>query len=423
MFYVEKADSYLGVLFLRNDHQRFLPHGPLVPFSTLQEGENSIYQKLSEIEGREADLVCPPADGKPGIDLFSVKHDGNLSPIFENIRDTTHSQAAREQLQEIANWFIDGDGNFVREFQTNGTNARLWELYLFRVFHALDLDIDQSIAIPDFALEHKGRKLFVEAVTANSQNKDPIDLMAGPTPMPENFWQFIENDMPIIFGSPLFSKMKKAYWEREPVKDNPFALAIADFHTPGSMVWSHTALSIYLYGTSVKRVMGPEGYEVAIPKPLWDHVRGAKVIPSNFFSQPGAENVSAIIFSNAGTKAKFSRMGTLAGFGDPSMSIRRIGTLSNPAPGALDGIPFDINIKNGKYTEEWADELEIYHNPNAVHPWPDETILPKATHFKEKDREFIWAGAPFRVLNSYTQVIEKPPFSTVESTNREDSRK
>lgn len=412
LFYVEEADSYLGLLCLRNDQHRFLPQGPWVPFRTLREGEASICQKLKEIEERTTKLVCPVGEGKPGVDLFTTGHNGKLSPVFVNIRDTLHSLAARQQLQEIAHWFVDGDGNFVRDFQTAGTDARLWELYLFRVFHALNMKVDQSIAIPDFTLDLYGQKVFVEAVTANAGSNEVADLMAGPTPRPDDFWKFVENDMPIIFGSPLYSKMKKLYWEKEAVKGHPFAIAIADFHAPGSMIWSQTALSIYLYGTSVEKVQGPDGQVVAIPKPLQSHTKGDKSIPTNFFAQPGTENISAVIFSNAGTKAKFSRMGTLAGFGDPTVAVRRTGTLSNPAPGALEGIPFDVNIENGEYFEGWADELEIYHNPNSLIPWPGEDLMPAATHFRHEGDDLVWRGAPFRVLNSFTQVKSKPPFPT-----------
>ncbi len=58
----------------------------------------------------------------------------------------------------------------------------------------------------------------------------------------------MQNVYPIKFGSPLFSKMKKKYWEQEHVKGQPFILAIEDFHQPGSMVWTASALEVYLYG-------------------------------------------------------------------------------------------------------------------------------------------------------------------------------
>lgn len=61
----------------------------------------------------------------------------------------------------------------------------------------------------------------------------------------------------------------------------------------------------------------------------WRHVNGklevttrkvdefryqGKVIEAGFFELPGAENMSAVLFSNAGTIAKFDRIGVLAGY-------------------------------------------------------------------------------------------------------------
>ena len=364
LFYVEndKIDAFMGALFLRDEHNRFCAFPPLVPFRTKRAGEQSILEKLTDIEAQTEPLPVPDSDLPAGIDLFTVEHDAPLNPIFLNLRDSQHSSAAREIIRETAKWFVDRDGNFARDFQTTGTSARFWELYLFRVFRDLDFDIDFSVASPDFALSKGDMKLFVEATTANPADQAFVDLMAGPAPPPEDFWRFIENDMALIFGSPLYTKQMKAYWEKAPVKGHPFAIAVADFHAPGSMTWSHTALSIYLYGVT--------------------------------------------------------RMGTLAGFGDPDMAVRRMGIQSNPMPGALEGLPFDINIEAPDYEERWPDELEIYHNPNAVIPWPDESVLPDVTHFKKHDGELIWRGAPFRVLTSRTLVERRPPFSNADEEIR-----
>ena len=45
--------------------------------------------------------------------------------------------------------------------------------------------------------------------------------------------------------------------------------------------------------------------------------------PSCFFNQQNTENVSAVLFTNAGTMPKFNRMGVLADFGDPSVRLIR----------------------------------------------------------------------------------------------------
>jgi hypothetical protein len=61
----------------------------------------------------------------------------------------------------------DRDGNFVQQFQSDGFDARTWELYLFAVFHSLSFAIDQGHPQPDFLLEGRGVQWAVEATTAN----------------------------------------------------------------------------------------------------------------------------------------------------------------------------------------------------------------------------------------------------------------
>jgi hypothetical protein len=69
------------------------------------------------------------------------------------------------------------------------------------------------------------------------------------------------------------------------------------------MIWSHTALTFYLYGIGVELRPGQPNYKKAVGKPLGAHVVGDKVVPTNFFAQEAHRNVSAILFSNAGTHA------------------------------------------------------------------------------------------------------------------------
>lgn len=205
--------------------------------------------------------------------------------------------------------------------------------------------------------------------------------------------------MPQKFGSPLRSKLKKRYWECSDVSGHPFVIAIADFHAPGSMIWSHTAMPLYLYGIGADVRYAQDGSKYGIEKKVGEHVVGDKVVPANFFAQADAKHVSAVLFSNAGTMAKFNRMGVLAGFGDPDVTLRRRGGFSDPSPGALDAIPFEVNIEDPNYREGWADEIEIYHNPNAAVPLPEE-VFAGTTQFFLEDGELVWRGPSSRVLFS-----------------------
>ena len=78
--------------------------------------------------------------------------------------------------------------------------------------------------------------------------------------------------------------------------------------------------------------------ELFVPGP--DHVVGGKIVPTNFFEQPDTEHISGVLFSNAGTIVKFSRMGVRAGFGDPWVSLVRKGVLIDPGAGMARATPF-----------------------------------------------------------------------------------
>jgi hypothetical protein len=222
--------------------------------------------------------------------------------------------------------------------------------------------------------------------------------------------------MPQKFGSPLRSKVAKRYWLAPDVAGHPFVLALADFHAPASMTWSHTALSFYLYGVGVELREDHPNYKKAIEKPLSDHVVGSKVVPTNFFAQEAHRHISGILFSNAGTTAKFNRMGVLAGFGDPRVKIRRIGGLYNHQPGAVDAVQFDIDIEDPDYEEGWSDEIEIYHNPNALVPLSP-NLFPQSAHFFLDDGELVWQGPERRVLFSYTHTLYVGGDDTISDTD------
>jgi hypothetical protein len=55
---------------------------------------------------------------------------------------------------------------------------------------------------------------------------------------------------------------------------------------------------------------------------LNDLTLGNKKVPAGYFFQPDAENISAVAFSNAGTAAKFTRMGLQAGLDPDTVALR-----------------------------------------------------------------------------------------------------
>ena len=79
---------------------------------------------------------------------------------------------------------------------------------------------------------------------------------------------------------------------------------------PGSMIWSHTALPLYLHGVGVEIRYAEDGSRYGVENKLRDHVVGDKVVPTDFFGQADARHISTVLFSNAGTMAKFEESAT-----------------------------------------------------------------------------------------------------------------
>ena len=345
---------------------------------------------------------------RKGVDLFAKLSRAKLNPKFIALRDTRNSSAAREILREISHWVIDLDGNLVRDFQTTGFDARVWELYLVTAFTAMGFEFDRSTATPDFRLLRDDAKVFVEAVTANPTGGAEYNIKEMPPDPPEDYWRYLEHDMPQKFGSPLISKVRKRYWQQPDVAGHPFVQAVADFHAPGSMTWSRPALPFYLYGIGIDVRDEPTG-KLASVKLLKEHVVGTKKVPANFFAQNDVCNVSAVLYSNAGTIAKFNRMGVLAGFGDLEVSLLRHGGFEDLTPGAVKPTPFEINIEDTTYRESWADEIEIFHNPNAAVPLPKE-LFPNVKHlFVGESGEVVWRSTVPPPYVLFSNTISRAP--------------
>ena len=107
------------------------------------------------------------------------------------------------------------------------------------------------------------------------------------------------------------------------------------------------------------------------------HISGNKVIPSNFFGSPSTEYVSAVVFTNSGTHAKFARMGYQQGIGVEHYDISRYGFCHNPDPRAKDPTYFAYNLAEPPLVESWGQGLVVNHNPNALFPLP-KNFFPEA---------------------------------------------
>lgn len=361
--------------------------------------------------GVQGDETNAPLDLlHPASDLDLEK----LHPYSKLVLEDPGRAPARKVFEEIGPWLAPQDPHLVREFQTKGFDQRLWEIYLWAAFREFSLDVEHLEA-PDFRCRGPGIDFCVEATTAAPSLSGAL----AEHPMPktiEETAEFLNDYMPIKYGSALFSKLNKTdakdrhYWAREESKDKPFLLAIADFHMPaqgnelGSMTYTQSALWQYLYGARVYWEMEDDQLVIK-PDEIGSHQFGDKKIPSGFFDQEHAENVSAVIFSNAGTLAKFDRMGVVAGFGAEGHRYMRTGYRYNPDPNAFMGTPFSEEVTDQDYEEYWTQEIQVFHNPNAKHKLPFEWLLGASHHFYEDG--LLKSHAPLdSVLSSFTSVLK-----------------
>jgi hypothetical protein len=324
----------------------------------------------------------------------------SLNPTFKILAEGEHHSSAREILRELVQTFIDVDGNFVRDFQTSGFNARLWELYLNAFIYEQRFAITREFDRPDFCAAKDGFPVGIEAVTVN-----PTPNETPPNPgSDEELRSLREEYMPIKFGSVLFSKMQKRYWELPHMQGMPFVLAVHDFCAGDSMTWSEPAINDYLFGLRASWHKDEAGKLHITETPIKEHRWRKKVIPSGFFNQPDTEHVSAILFSNSATLSKFNRMGKIAGFGSPDVKMLRVGVKHNFDPNATEPIHFTAEVEPGKYSEEWTEGVRIFHNPRALLPIPPGAFEGCAHHFLKHGRRVAMLPDGF-IHSSHMMII------------------
>ena len=374
-----------------------------ISFETSIKSKRSAIKKLHEkmkTETSNSDESFYQDNLKEKFDIYDVKVPTiKLHSHFQILLDSKNYSPAKELIREMIFAFKDPDGNYIEQFQTNGFNSRLWELFLFGYFHENGFLFHKENSSPDFLVE-RARKYAIEAVTVNPS----LVTNAPPPPVTNEEISSLNKDfMPIRFGSSLLTKLQKKYWEKDHVKGLPLIIAIHDFHYDNSMTWSRSALERYLYGMSPIPKLDQKGNLEVIFEEVKEHRWGNKVIPSNFFAQPDTENISAVLFTNQATLTKFNRMGFLADFGSKKIQMTRFVSYYNPDPNAVEPIKIAEDVTSTNYTEFWREDLIMFHNPNALYPIePNE--FPEISHaIFEKGQWFNLLQENF-ALNSFTMI-------------------
>lgn len=352
----------------------------------------------SEVKNNETD------DG-----LFAqVVPEERLHPSFVALRDDGPREPARRSLDEVYARMGERDGGFREQFQSTGFDSRVWELYLYAAFEDAGLDVHLPDPAPDFLVARDALRFAVEATTANLRDGEQKPKVASEG----DLLDFLSQELPIRLGSPLFTKLSADYTAAPELREIPFVLALESFVSPDAMFPSGSPLGSYLYGLQSSPEFDDGGHLTISYEPITEHRLGGKVIPSGFFAQPGAEEISAVLFSNSGTIGKFSRMGYQEGIGRDRIWMGRFGMVADNDPDAA--APNFFVEEVGDRTERWSEGLVVFHNPGAARPLPHKAFGETAIQYKLEEGQIRHTTSPFHIFSSQTMTIPAPEGRDVE---------
>ncbi|PHV34755.1 hypothetical protein CSQ94_05050 [Janthinobacterium sp. BJB312] len=402
----DRADEDFSAMFFTRDlKERFrwtdmTDWADTVP-KVLEFAKNDLPNLLQELE---EERIQGDEKGKP-VDFFKkIVKPEKINKEFSILNDNEGFSPAREIIEQMMRWHVDADGNFVEQFQSTAFDARIWELYLFAMLQEAGLSSSEGEAIPDFVMQGLTGDFSIEATTVNPSFKEGKLIPPPPFVTQDERQSYLQEYMPIRFAGPLLAKMEKKYWERENVQDNPFVLAIQDFHFPGSMSFTRPALITYLYGIRYEWKRTAKNKLLITPKKIDHHKWMTKELPSGFFNLPDSKNISAVISNPNATLSKFNRMGLMAGFGSKRVKLTRIGVAVNHDKNSPHPIRFQTSVNSIDYQESWIEGLDVYHNPNALHPLPMEALPGAAHHYLMPDGQMSSTVPNWQPLSSSTLV-------------------
>jgi len=395
-------NDFYGCILSRDKSKQYRAELIKASIPTIEEARNWIDENMGN------NSIVHHDNNSDYFDIFQeLNNENKQHPNYKLLKENIALLSAKTVVKEISYHYKDIDGNFIDQFQSlNGFDSRVWELFLFCFFREQFFSFKRNYNAPDYLIEKFNHEIAVEAVIVSRktelENKIEIEDL-------KKLQESLANEIPLLFGSALFDKMKKKYWEKEHVKGKPFAIAIADFHDTMSMTWTYNALLDYLYGYRYEHSFDDKGKIVVKPIKIGNYKKSnGTEIPSGFFFQPNSEHVSAIIFSTCGTLSKFNRMGKQAGFGTDKNILIRFGTFYNHTPNAdkPEIVSYQVNEESD---ETWSEGVAVYHNPNALIPLNPEFFDDRvAQSFFDKEDKLIHSKMPKKFpYNSFTQNILK----------------
>jgi hypothetical protein len=294
------------------------------------------------------------------MNLFrQVVDDKNLHPNFRNTMQKPY-ESARSVISSWAEGFPDRDGKFVIEFQTT-FNSSFWEPYMFAVLTKFGFTVDFSFAAPDFVVVQP-YQFCIEAVTAQASvgalNEWEVQLKSFFGDM-KNLQQAELVDQATVRLANAISGNLNQYSQLPHVVGKPFVLAVAPFEQPFFFMQLNRAINRVLFGYD-----GERNAETGKSESQWMRTikkPNGSDIPLAYFTNPGMENLSAILFSNTATFAKVQALTRSTDFKRVLRVLRFDAATRKLVQTVHEGTD---------YYETLLDGLSVYYNPFAKYALP-----------------------------------------------------
>ena len=397
-------EDYSVVLLGRDEIGRFRNFCDCPSFYSIDDAINCIEDKCKALDKKK---IFPQFDctNKP-MNLFQdVVSSEKLNSNYINLKEKKEWFCAKRVIEEITPHFFDVDGNFIQQFQTTGFDQRVWELFLFSYFSEEGLTIDKTHNAPDFILSIGDESVCIEATSLSRRKKQLSSEYKVPN------IAYLQNEMPILWSGALHDKLSKLtfesknrkkthYWEKSFTSGKPFAIAIQDFHDDFSMTWSFDSLTELLYG--IRCFQNPESPKIQTEKiDYYTKSNGTKIPSGLFFTHPESKNLSAVITCPIGTLSKFNRIGKQAGFDVYDTTMFCKGLCYNREPNATTPNMFEYFI-TGTENESWSTGVNVFHNPTAMFPLPENFFIHAAHHHFENGqiKSIIPPFHPFSMITN-----------------------
>ena len=402
----DKTDKDLNAVILGRDLRRkFRAIDIVVSKNTMEELNDDLNSRIEKLVAAHSDgLFFQGDEATSAFALFTHRlHPNKRNRYLKLLVEEPGYFPAKVMMEELAYWFHDPDGTFIRAMQGNEFNARLFELYLSAMFYELDFESDRTHPQPDFLLKKMGLTVCVEAVTVAEEAVENENKAINIDDFMREIALHAKEEMPFRFFRSLRKKvdhrpepLKVPYWDLPHTQGHPFIIAIHDYSRSHSMSFSEPAIRSLLYGISLD-----EGVLSRIER----HEKEGRTIPSNFFGNLKNKNISAVLLVTQATIPKFNRIGRVAGLRSPVdfAFVSGVRTDNKGVPK-----PFSALVEHPAYTEYWHEGAYLYHNPNAEHP-VDEFLFSNLAQIKVDQYGMSERYPPNFTLRSTTQMMKVDP--------------